>query len=111
MKRRDVNPELRRQLDAADAGQDIWVAFSLRFPPSHPPEPGETERQMTALIRRIEEQTGIRAGEPTVFDNLGTFGARGPGNSSIDCSSSRKSRPRCLTPRKTSSSDLSNDVL
>jgi hypothetical protein len=78
MKRRDIDPELRRQLDAADAGQDVWVACSLRFDPARPPEPGETERQMRALMRRVEEQTGERAGESTVFENLGTFALAAP---------------------------------
>jgi len=78
MKRRDADPELRRLLETADAGQGVSVICALRPGSASPPEPGETQRHVTALMRRVEEQTGERPDEYTVFDNLGAFALTAP---------------------------------
>jgi hypothetical protein len=78
MKRQDVDPELRRQLKAARAGQNVSVAISLRHDSARPPEPEETKGRVTTLLRRVEEQTGEQPSAYTIFDNLGAFALAAP---------------------------------
>src|SRR5262249_56858348 len=76
--RRYIDPELRRQIQAARGGQDVPVVSSLQIEPARPREPGETDWQVRALMRRVDDQTGERAGESNGFENLGTFALSAP---------------------------------
>jgi hypothetical protein len=78
MNRRDADPELRRQLGAAGADKDVSAVCSLQFDPAQPPGPAETQRQVRALMRRVEEQTGEQPSEYAIFDNLGAFALLAP---------------------------------
>ena len=70
MKRRHTDPELRRQLKAADASQDVSAVFCLRFDSTRPPEPEETKQRVNALLQRVEAQTGEQPSASTIFENL-----------------------------------------
>jgi len=78
MNRSYTDPELRRQLKAAGAGQYVSVAISLQRDSDRPPEPEETKQRVTALLQRVEEQTGERPSASTIFENLGAFAVVAP---------------------------------
>ena len=78
MNRRDIDPELRRQLRAARADQDVSVAISFRPDPAKPLEPEETKQRVTTLLRRVEQQTGEQPSSYTIFENLGAFALAAP---------------------------------
>jgi hypothetical protein len=78
MRPRHTDPELRRQLKAARADQDVSAVFSLRFESTRSPEPEETKHQVATLLQRVEEQTGEQPSATTIFENLGAFAVAAP---------------------------------
>jgi hypothetical protein len=71
-----VDPELRRQLDAARGDADLVQAvLSLRPPGAagSAPSPEETEAMVARLLARVRQETGLGPRDYNVFRHLGAF--------------------------------------
>jgi hypothetical protein len=71
-----VDPELRRQLDAARDDADLVQAVLALRPPSGAraaPSPEETEATVARLLERVRRETGLDPRDYNVFRNLGAF--------------------------------------
>jgi hypothetical protein len=72
----DADPELLRQLLAADAiEEEIQVVFVLRPPQSAQKflTPDETERVTRSVLERVEKESGSQARDINIFRNTGSF--------------------------------------
>jgi hypothetical protein len=78
MKRRDTDPQLRRLIETAGVGGSVSVVCSLTRNPRRPVNPEETQQNVDALLRRVEDQTGERPVESSVFSNIGAFALSAP---------------------------------
>jgi hypothetical protein len=66
-----VDPELRRQLDAAaKSGEPVRVVVQLHRAAGKPPEPAEIEAQTKAAVERASAATGERPDDLHVMGRM-----------------------------------------
>ncbi len=71
---RKADPELLRQLDAAEArAERVEAVFILRRPAGSTLEPDQVERLAGQLVERVQVHAGVRVEDVNVFKNMGAF--------------------------------------
>jgi hypothetical protein len=78
VKARKVDSELARQLRAAGRGGTVEAVVRMQSPPARAAGTGGLAMAVRRLVRRVEQQTGLKASDLHVFANLGAFVVCGP---------------------------------
>ncbi len=73
-KRKKTDPELLRQIDAVDAGNNpIQAVFSLALPMKKLLDPEQVEETTNQVLERAEKEAGSKPNDVNIFRNLGSF--------------------------------------
>lgn len=78
MKTRKTDAELDRQMRAAKGNGTVEAVLRVQEPPARASASGRLETWVRRLVRGVERETGLKATELHVFQNLGAFVVCGP---------------------------------